>query len=127
MPTLEARVSSLEALACQTITCQQANAVRLDHLSSAIAELSQQGRSVVLDIKEIRVDLGSVNSRLAGVEARTGAVETRLERVENRLGTLETRMERTEGKADRLDQQVRLGFAAVLARLDDLGPVAQAA
>ena len=61
---LDRRVGDLEAAAFRARGEQADIQQRLDHLTSAIGDLSQEGRAVALDVREIRAELGELTAKV---------------------------------------------------------------
>lgn len=59
-----ARLEALEAEAFRTQSTFARVVDRLDHLTSAVGDLSQNARGVALDIREIRAELGELRGEV---------------------------------------------------------------
>lgn len=105
----EARLARLEATVYGAGEHQQVNQ-RLDHLTGAVGELSQNGRALALDVKELRIDVAELRS-----EVRQGFTLVRTDISELRDGLTEVRSDIAELR-DGL-AEVRTGLTAVLDHL----------
>jgi chromosome segregation ATPase len=94
------RLEALEAEAFRAQHHQAQVAARLDHITNALGDLSQDGRGVALDVREIKTELTGVSTKLADIETDLVGVRTEVAEVKS---------------------EMRRGFAAILARLDALG------
>ncbi|QWR76661.1 hypothetical protein [Candidatus Magnetomonas plexicatena] len=50
--------------------------------------------------------LGSLETKIDGIDVRLGTLETKVDRIDVRLGTLETKVDQLETKVDKLDSKV---------------------
>lgn len=77
------RVEALEAEAFRTQQLHNRVVDRLDHLTSAVGDLSQDGRGMALDIREIRTELGELRAEVregfTGMQKGFAAVLKRLD------------------------------------------------
>jgi len=89
-----ARLEALEAEAFRTQRHQEQVAARLDHITNALGDLSQDGRAVALDIREIKTNLTEINTghgaRLAAIESTLTSHSTRLETHGTHLAAIES-------------------------------------
>lgn len=123
--TTTKRLEALEAEAFRAQRYQEQVTARLDHLTNAIGDLSQDGRSVAFDIREIKTSLTEIRtdhgarlerieSTLAGHDTRFDGIDTRFEGIESTLASHDARFEGIEltltGHSELLH--------AILARLD---------
>lgn len=113
--SLEERVRDLESDVLQQAHRQAEAQSRLQFLTGALGELSQDARATRLDVKEIRIEL-------AGQGERLGRVEQRLERVEQRLERVEERLDGFDGRFGRIEAQLSAIGSAVTQLLDRLPP-----
>jgi hypothetical protein len=67
--TPTARLEALEAEAFRAQRHQAQVAARLDHITNALGDLSQDGRAVALDVREIKTELTEIRIELGGVKS----------------------------------------------------------
>ena len=79
------------------------------------------------DIKELKISIRSIDSRLTTVESRLTTVESRLSTVENRLTMVEDRLSAIEGRLstiesrlDTFEQNMDEALVAVHTKLDQM-------
>ena len=89
MTTPTARLEALEAEAFRAQRHQEQVAARLDHITNALGDLSQDGRAVALDIREIKTNLTEIRTdhgaRLERIESTLTGHAARFEGIESTL------------------------------------------
>lgn len=117
MTTPTTRLDALEAEAFRAQHHQVQVAARLDHITAALGDLSQNGRAVAFDVREIKTDLTEIRTghgaRLAGIEAKLANQGVRLDGMDSRLDDVDSRLDRVESTLTGHGELLR----AILARV----------
>ncbi len=74
--SIDRRVENLEAEAFRTTAQQRDTHDRLEHLTSAIGDLSQNSRALTLDVREIRTELQKIHTELREVHTTVDSLNT---------------------------------------------------
>jgi chromosome segregation ATPase len=121
MTTPTARLEVLEAEAFRAQHYQAQVAARLDHITNALGDLSQDGRAITLDVREIKAGLMGTRTELAGVKTELTQVKTDLAGVKTDVAQVKTDVAEVKTDVAEVKSEVRQGFASIMARLDTIG------